>query len=340
MSDNPSLTAVNSYQNVEGVALIVLTLGEDISAEVLKGFSHDEIKRLAHSMSKMKDIKAKDALTSIIGFFDDFRKHSGILGGTRQYLTNVLEKTLNGHLAKDLVSDIYGDEIRAYAEQLAWIPADILVDDLRKEHVTIQALLIAHLPLDYTGKLLEQYSIAECNELIYQISQTQVLTSSITETLKDLVTRCKDNYDNGAPQSLKGTKVVADIINRFTGDKTSIFEYLNDRDQKTALEVQEAMFDFHSIFSQSQETIDAINNEVSIEQWALAMKGLPDESRAFIFNSMPNRLATQLKENIQRIGAVPISQVESARKEILEIVRRVQSQGDIQLSISNEARLS
>ncbi len=115
----------NAHQTVEGVALLILTMGEDISSEVLKGFTHDEIKRLAHSMSKMKDIKANDALRSIVGFFEDFRSHSGIIGGTRQYLTNVLDKTLNGNLAKDLVSEIYGDEIRTHAEQLAWIPADI-----------------------------------------------------------------------------------------------------------------------------------------------------------------------------------------------------------------------
>ncbi|WP_417869418.1 FliG C-terminal domain-containing protein [Vibrio furnissii] len=334
---NPPL---NVYQNVEGVALLILTLGEDISAEVLKGFSHDEIKKLAHAMSKMKDIKADDALKSIIGFFDDFRKHSGIIGGTRQYLTNVLEKNLNGNLAKDLVSEIYGDEIRSYAEQLVWIPADILADDLRKEHIMMQALLIAHLPVDYTAKVLEQYSIDECNELIYQITKTQVLTAAIAETLKDLIQRCKDHYNNGAPQTLKGTKVVADIINRFQGDKTSIFAYLTERDEKTATEIQEAMFDFYTLFTQSSETIDVINNEVTTEQWAMAMKGLPDENRQVIFSTMPTRLATQLRENIERSGAVPVSQVEGARKEILEIVRRLQKEGTIQLSLSNELRLT
>lgn len=331
---------VNIYQNVEGVALLILTLGEDISAEVLKGFTHEEIKKLAHAMSKMKDIKASDALTSIIGFFDDFRNHSGIIGGTRQYLTNVLEKTLNGNLAKDLVSEIYGDEIRSCAEQLVWIPADILADDLRKEHIMMQALLIAHLPVDYTAKVLEQYSVDECNELIYQITKTQVLTAAIADTLKDLIQRCKDHYNNGAPQTLKGTKVVADIINRYQGDKTSIFAYLTERDEKTATEIQEAMFDFYTLFTQNSETIDIINNDVTIEQWALAMKGLPEDNRQFIFNSLPNRLATQLREGIERSGAVPVSQVEGARKEILDIVRRLQNEGAIQLSLSNEMRLT
>ncbi|MFX3891444.1 FliG C-terminal domain-containing protein, partial [Streptococcus suis] len=64
---------------------------------------------------------------------------------------------------------------------------------------------------------------------------------------------------------------MADIINRLQGDKAAIFEYLTQRDEKMAEEIQEAMFDFYSLFTQSQETIDAINNEVTIEQWAFAM---------------------------------------------------------------------
>ncbi len=329
-----------NYQNVEGVALLILTMGEDASAEVLKSFTHEEIKSLTHAMSKLKDIKANDALKSLVGFFSDFRRHSGILGGTRAYITNVLEKTLNGNLARDLVSEIYGDEVRSYAEQLAWIPADILVNDLRKEHINLQALLIAHLPLNYASQVLEQYSIEECNELVYQISLTQVLTSGIAETLKDLIGRCRDNYRNGGQQTLKGTKVVADIINRFNGDKGVIFDYLTDKNEELAQQVQDAMYDFYTLFIQDQETIDIINNEVTLEQWAYAMKGLNEDNRAFIINSMPSRLATQLKENIEQIGAVPVSQVQGVRNEILDIVRRLHTDGKIQLSFSSEARLT
>lgn len=334
-----SLTS-DHYQTTESVALLILTLGEDISAEVLKGFSHEEIRVLTHAMSKLKDIQANDALKSIIGFFNDYSKHSGILGGTRQYITNVLSKTLDGNMARDLVSEIYGDEVRTHAEQLAWIPADILANDLRKEHINMQALLIAHLPLEYASRVLEQYSTDESAEVMYQISQTQVLTAGIAETLKDLVTRCRENYRSGGNQTIKGTKVVADIINRFNGDKAEIFEYLSVMDETLAGKVQDAMYDFFTIFSQDQETIDAINNEVNIQLWAYAMKGLNEDNRGFILNSMPNRLALQLKETIEQLGAVPLSQVEAARTEILTIVRRLHTDGKIQLSFSSEARLT
>ncbi|MGR5095567.1 FliG C-terminal domain-containing protein [Vibrio maritimus] len=329
-----------TYQSVDGVAMLVLSMGEDIGAEVLKGFTHEEIKQITHAMSKMQDIKAADAMISLSGFFDDFRRHSGILGGTRKYITNVLEKTLNGNLARDLVSEIYGDEIRSHAEKLAWIPPDLLVNDLRKEHINLQALLIAHLPLEYSGRVMDEYEEKECHELILQISKTQVLTSGLMETLKDLIDRCKINYHSGGSSSLQGSKVVANLINRYSGNKSHLFEYLHDRDKQTAEMVEEAMFDFFTLFNQDLETINVINERVSLECWAYALKGTNKECRLYIINSMPQRVSTELKENLVRIGAVPVSQVEQARKEIIDIVKELQAEGQIKLNFANEPRLT
>ncbi|MBC7001610.1 flagellar motor switch protein FliG [Photobacterium sp. BZF1] len=328
------------YQTVDGVAMLLLSMGEDIGSEVLKSFTHEEIKQITHAMSKTTDIKAKDALVSLTGFFDDFRKHSGILGGTRNYITNVLEKTLNGNLARDLVSEIYGDEIRSHAEKLAWIPPDLLVNDLKKEHINIQALLIAHLPLDYSSRVLEQYDEQDCHELILQISKTQVLTSGLMETLKDLIDRCKINYHSGGSASLQGSKVVADLINRYSGDKSHLFEFLHDQDKEVANLVEEAMFDFFTLFNQDLETINLINDRVSLEQWAYALKGTGKDHRLYIINSMPQRVSMELKENLVRIGAVPVSQVDKARKEIIDIVKELQTEGVITLNFANEPRLT
>ncbi|MGR5167219.1 FliG C-terminal domain-containing protein [Vibrio astriarenae] len=328
------------YQSVDGVALLILSMGEDIGADVLKNFTHQEVKQITHSMSKMTDIKAKDAVVSLTGFFDDFRRHSGILGGTRKYITNMLEKTLNGHLARDLVSEIYGDEIRAHAEKLAWIPPDLLVNDLKKEHINLQALLIAHLPLDYSARVLEQYDEQDYHQLILQISKTEVLTSGLMETLKELIERCKINYHSGGASSLEGAKVVANLINRYSGNKSNLFNYLHDKDKETANLVEEAMFDFLTLFNQDLDTIQIINERISLELWAYALKGTGKDQRLYIINSMPQRVSMELKENLVRLGAVPVSKVDEARAEIIQIVKDMQDEGLVKLSFANEPRLT
>ncbi|UJF18030.1 flagellar motor switch protein FliG [Vibrio sp. SS-MA-C1-2] len=327
------------YQNVHGVALMILTMGEDIGSKVMQGFSHEEIKRITHAMSDMTDIKASDAHLSLTRFFDDFRKHSGILGGTRNYITNMLEKTLNGNLAKDLVSEIYGDEIRAEAEKLAWIPADLLVSNLKKEHITMQALVIAHLPLDYAPKVLKEYSTEECNKLIYLISKTEILTASLVDSVKELIAKCQSSYRASTTFSLHGSEIVANLINRYPGDKASLFDYIHEQDESAAGAIEEAMFDFNSLFNQGLETFNEINKEVTIEMWALALKGIDDTRRNFIFNTYPTRTANALKEQIDMLGAVTVSVVEEARKDILEIVRDMQADGQIKIDFTNEQRL-
>ncbi len=327
----------NNNHSVDGVAMLILSMGEEISAEVLKHFNRDEIKKITHAMSQMKDIKTSDAQQSLSSFFDDYRKHSGIRGGTRKYINNVLEKTLDGNLAKDLVSEIYGDEIRSHAETLTWIPADILAGDLKHEHIKMQALLIAHLPVEYSTQVMDHFEQDATHELIYQIAQTDILTSEIVESLHELIERCKTNYHEGSISTLAGEKVVGDIIGRFKGDRSSLMNYLKERNEKMAEQLEKNMLDFSILLKQQESVMGELTAVIALEQWALALKGVSAEDKAAVTNVMPNRVATELEDQMTILGSVPISRVEQARQEIIETVRTMMADERIVISLYEEA---
>ncbi len=329
----------NKYHSVEGVAMMILTMGEEAASKVLQGCTHDEIKKIMHAMSSMSDIKATDAHTCLTEFFHSFKNHSGILGGTKKYISNILNKTLEGNLAKDLVVEIYGDELRSEAANLAWIPADILSVTLKDEHISMQALIIAHLPVDYAASVLEYYSDEEANELIYQISQIEILTSSIVESVREMVLRCQDIYRANSLRNLQGSDIVANIITRYKGDKQSLFSYMNDKNEGALLAIEDSMFDFDIIFTQSQSTIERINEVVDIGLWAIALKGASEDSRNYIFNTLTSRMANNLKDDMASLGAIPQSRVMQARNEVIDFVKKLHKDGEINLDFTNEASL-
>ncbi len=331
------MTSETNLQSVDGAAMLILSLGEQIGAEVLKHFSREEIKKLTHAMSQLKDIKTSDAHLSLTQFFEDYRKHSGIHGGTRNYINNVLEKTLDGNLAKDLVSEIYGDEIRSHAETLTWIPADILAGDIKGEHVKMQALLIAHLPIEYSTAVMDHFDNSDAHELIYQITQISVLTSEIVESLHELIERCKTNYRDGSVSTLAGEKVVSDILSRYKGDRAKLMEFLKQKDEKMASKLEESMLDFSILFKQQSSVIDELVAVIALEQWALALKGVTNEEKAVITGVMPNRVANELDDQMNILGSVPISRVEQARQDIIQLVREMVADERISISYYEEA---
>lgn len=329
-----------NIRTVDNVALLVLALGEEVSAKVLNTFNKEEIKQLTKSMSEQRDIKESDAISAIGGFFEDYKTHSGIIGGSRQYVVGVLNKTLKGNIAKDLVAEFYGDELRKYAEPLSWIPAKILSESIRDEHVSMQALLIAHLPAEHAELVLQQFTDEECHELLLQISKDQVISQVVTEQLMELIDKCRSDYDAGGLQSIDGTKIAAGIINRYSGNKSELFEYFKIMDPNRASALENALFDFDAVFKQEASLIEKVSNRIRPEQWAMALKGIEESKRAVVIGAFTSRVAKQLTDDIEMLGSVSKSQVTKARNEILDVIREMQSQGDIELVLGDEEKLT
>lgn len=327
-------------RSVDGVALMIRIMGPEVGAQVLKSFSYDEVKRITVAMSKLEDVSIPDAMQGITGFFSDFQAHSGIVGGGRSQVADLLERALEGGLAKDLVTDIYGDDICFLAERLEWVPADILAKELLSEHVELQAMLFAHLKPSHAGEILKHYPSDLAHEVMYSVSSKGEITSSQVDTLLDLIKRIESSYLATRSKNVDGVKLTADILNRYGGNKAQFFNYLKEVDQTRGDEIEDRMLDFVVLFKQSLETIEVINENVDAAVWAAALKGVQDEERDYILGTMPSRVADEVRSTMVRLGGVPKSKVEEARSEILQVVKRLTSDGSISISYESEAVVS
>ena len=62
---------------------------------------------------------------------------------------------------------------------------------------------------------------------------------------------------------------------------------------------------------------------------AVALKTASEELKAKIFTNMSERAASLIKEDMQYMGPVRISDVEGAQQRIVDIVRRLEESGDV-----------
>ncbi len=338
--DSSGMDKLKFSRSVDGVALMIRIMGPDLGAKVLKSFSYEEIKRITHAMSKLEDVSISDAMQGIAGFFGDFQSHSGIVGGGRGQIAELLEKTLEGELAKDLVTDIYGDDIGLSATRLEWVPSEVLAKELMGEHIELQAMLLAYLKPGLSGEILKHYPSDLAHQVMYSVSGKNEITSSQVDTLMDLIQRIEASYLATRSKTLDGLKATADILNRYDGNKAQFFNYLKEVDESRSGEIEDKMLDFVVLFKQSLETIETINEDVEAETWALALKGVTDEEKDYILSTMPSRVADDVKATMTRLGGVPKSKVDAARDEILQVVKRMSNDGSISISYSSEVMVN
>ncbi|MGR5236484.1 flagellar motor switch protein FliG [Vibrio alfacsensis] len=329
-------TSKQTLSYVEQTALVLLGMGEDAAAKVLQHFSRDETQRVTRAMAKLNGIKSDAARTVIQRFFEDFSEHSGIRGASKEYLSNTLRKALGNDLAKGLLNNLYGDEIRNNMQRLQWVEAETLARFIVNEHPQMQAIFLAYLPADSSSAVLKHLPQDYHDEILFRIAQLQDIDHQVANDLNELVERCIEKVSASQSVSMSGVKQVADIINRFEGDRASLMEMLKLHDADVVEEIEQNMFDFMVLGRQREETMDLLVQQIPLEMWAVALKGAEITLQQAIKRSMPQRMVKALEDDMESRGAVALSRVERARNEIIQMARELNDSGEIQLVLYEE----
>ncbi|PAW11885.1 flagellar motor switch protein FliG [Vibrio sp. V1B] len=329
-------TSKQTLSYVEQTALVLLGMGEDAAAKVLQHFSRDETQRVTRAMAKLNGIKSDSARGVIQHFFEDFSEHSGIRGASKEYLSNTLRKALGNDLAKGLLNNLYGDEIRNNMQRLQWVEAETLARFIVNEHPQMQAIFLAYLPADSSSAVLKHLPQDYHDEIVFRIAQLQDIDHQVANDLHELVERCIEKVSASQSTPLSGVKQAADIINRFEGDRASLMEMLKLHDENVVNEIEENMFDFMVLGRQREETMDALVQQIPLELWAVALKGADILLQQAIKRSMPQRMVKALEDDMELRGAVVLSRVQRARQDIMQMVRELDEAGEIQLLLYEE----
>ncbi|EGR1556948.1 flagellar motor switch protein FliG [Vibrio parahaemolyticus] len=330
------LTSKQTLSYVEQTALVLLGMGEDAAAKVLQHFTRDETQRVTRAMAKLNSIKSDSARGVIQNFFEDFREHSGIRGASKEYLSNTLRKALGNDLAKGLLNNLYGDEIRNNMQRLQWVEAETLARFIVNEHPQMQAIFLAYLPADSSSAVLKHLPQDYHDEIIFRIAQLQDIDHQVATDLHELVERCIEKVSASQSVPLSGVKQAADIINRFEGDRGSLMEMLKLHDEEVVNAIEENMFDFMVLGRQREETMDMLVQQIPLELWATALKGSDITLQQAIKRSMPQRMVKALEDDMEARGAVALSRVQKARQDIMQMVRELDESGEVQLLLYEE----
>lgn len=330
------LTSKQTLSYVEQTALVLLGMGEDAAAKVLQHFTRDETQRVTRAMAKLNGIKSDSARGVIQNFFEDFREHSGIRGASKEYLSNTLRKALGSDLAKGLLNNLYGDEIRNNMQRLQWVEAETLARFIVNEHPQMQAIFLAYLPADSSSAVLKHLPQDYHDEIIFRIAQLQDIDHQVATDLHELVERCIEKVSASQSVPLSGVKQAADIINRFEGDRGSLMEMLKLHDEEVVNAIEENMFDFMVLGRQREETMDMLVQQIPLELWATALKGSDITLQQAIKRSMPQRMVKALEDDMEARGAVALSRVQKARQDIMQMVRELDESGEVQLLLYEE----
>ncbi|CAJ1886787.1 lateral flagellar motor switch protein FliGL [Aeromonas jandaei] len=326
--------------NLEKAAILLLSMGTEAAAKVMQKLSRDEVQRLISKMAGLSGVSSMEARWTLQQFFNQYREQSGIGSASREYLEQTLDLALGQRLSRSLLDSLYGDVMSQDIQRLQWVPADVLARFFRNEHPQMQAVLLAFLPPQTASAVLDELPGSVHDDLLVRVASLSSVSEHVLGELRLTLDRCLAYVADQSGAKVNGVRQVADILNRYQGDKEQMLLLLREHDGDMALEIEKNMFDFMTLRRQSDETLQRLVQEIPSELLALALKNTETSFRKVVLGAMPKRMAQALEDQIQHQGSVSLRKVEQAREEIMQLVRELVEQGEIEFQLFEEPTVS
>ncbi|MCJ8235058.1 lateral flagellar motor switch protein FliGL [Aeromonas veronii] len=340
-SVNLNQSAVDiDIDNLEKAAILLLSMGTESAAKVMQKLSRDEVQRLISKMASLSGVSSMEAKWTLQQFFNHYREQSGIGSASREYLEQTLDLALGQRLSRSLLDSLYGDVMSQDIQRLQWVPADVLARFFRNEHPQMQAVLLAFLPPQTASAVLDALPSSVHDDLLVRVASLSSVSEHVLGELRLTLDRCLTFVADQSGAKVNGVRQVADILNRYQGDKEQMLSLLREHDGDMALEIEKNMFDFMALRRQSDDTLQRLVQELPSELLALALKNTETSFRKVVLGAMPKRMAQALDDQIQNQGSVSLRKVEQAREEVMQLVRELVEQGEIEFQLFEEPTVS
>jgi flagellar motor switch protein FliG len=317
--------------NEEKAAILLLALDEDLAAEVMKNLRPSDIRRLGKQMSRITNVPA-ETVNSVAKEFCSMAKEQWggltISGDTSQ---KIVLKALGEGQAKELLNDISNTSSmdNPIIEKLRDVDPKMLAEFTKSEHPQTIALILVHLRPEQAAQMLDYYPAALQCEIARRMA---TLKGVPHEFIEEIAKTLEKEILTGATtdQQLGGARFIGEILNKMNrASENAIIAALDESDPEIAAQIRNFMFNFDDVLKLDDRSIQELMREVSSEDLARALKLVDESMRDKIYRNMSKRGAEMLKEEIEMMPPIRLSEVESSQRNIVEITKKLESEGKI-----------
>lgn len=316
-------------------ATILMTLGEDLAAQVLQFLSAKEVETISSAMVSLPQL-SQEQLKSILDECQQSVEDCAILNvNTNDYLRSILEKSIGNEKAKRLLDELLMIEPEDADNGLAmlnYVEATTAVELVKKEHPQIIATILVHLNRDLAAEILNLFDDELRNDVMLRIATFGGVESSALQVLSESLAALLHGQ-NVKLNNVGGVRTAAEIINLLKSPQEElVINALRDYDNELAQKIIDEMFIFENLLDVDDRSIQRLLKEVENETLIIALKGASPELRDKFLSNMSQRAATILRDDLENRPPVRMSQVDTEQKNILVIVRRLVENGEMILS--------
>ena len=315
-------------------AILVLVLGEDASADVLRELDEDEVQRISREVAKLQAVSAEQAEVILEEFHQMAVAHDFVLKGgidyARKLLVNAYGQEQGRKLLDRLMKTLGTETVNFDALQKA--DPQQLAKFIHNEHPQTIALVLSHLNPTQAASLLISLPSEMRADVALRMANLEQISPDVITKIATVIDQKLKALGEFSRESYGGVRAVSEMFNRLdSASSKEILETIEPLDTNLVEMIRHLMFVFEDLLMIDAAGIKELLGRVDRKLLTLALKGTSEKLKEHFLQCMSQRGAQMLREDMDAMGAVKIKEVESAQQQIIAVVRQLESEGAISL---------
>jgi flagellar motor switch protein FliG len=317
-------------EGITKAAILLLAVGPEKASSVLKQLTPEQVEEVTRELAGLGRVPP-ELSAQVVGEFYSLSVATQLASeGNLDYAKSILMSSLDSKQAERMLQQIQTQVQKTPFSFLQRAESENLLTFIQDEHPQTIALIVCHMPHHKAAEILVGLPMQKQVEVIKRIANME---QTNPEVIREVERGLESRLANMLVQSMEkagGVPTVAEILNLADrATEKAVLEGLEAEDPDLVEQIRRLMFVFEDIMRVDGKGIQAVLKEVDNDELALALKTASEDLKNKIFGNMSERAAQLIKEDMQFMGPVKISDVEAAQQRVVDIVRRLEESGDV-----------
>ena len=324
--------SVGKMTGPKKAAILLLALGEDAAADVMKNLEEAEIQQVGYYMSRFTDVSPEELDLVLEEFYrNSVMADEGVnISSSPDFVKNALTKALGADRAKELSDNLRAGEEEAGLEALRYAEPIMISNYIRTEHPQTIALILSYLKnAEQSSAVLRDLPESLQADILYRMAVIESIPPGVISEMNEVLTEEMKTAGSMAT-SVGGVEPVAEILNSVDkATETRILSSIEETNPDLAEQIRELMFTFEDMALIDAKQMQLVMKDVDQADMVLALKTASDAVKELIFSSMSTRAAEMVREDLENLGPAKLSDVEASQQKIIKVVKKLEEAGTI-----------
>lgn len=313
-------------------AVLLICIGEEATARVFEELSDDEVRQVTRTMATIEHIPIDIKEKVFTAYRDAQKRYAGLFVKGGEFAKKAIAATPGEQRANFLLDQFVSGTETKSLETIALMAPRLVAGLLEQEHPQTVALVLSTQHIEHAAEILAHLPEKMRADVVYRISKIEKVSPEVITRIEDALHREIGLVSGKAHKQVGGIDAVVGILNHMKNNlETEILDEMEQSDPEMAEEIRKKMFTFEHLITLDGRSLQMILREVNNDALTLALKTASEAMKEKIFANMSTRAADMIRDDLEVMGPVRLSEVELMQQSIVKIAMKLEEEGKLVL---------